>query len=316
MNLFESIESNIKRDIKYYSLNDLVNDPYAAVYQRALPNFTEVYCYDISKIFNANDKLTGRDVIINKANLTQYDMNIINNKQNPIIFTIFIKLKDKHLPKNTGEVQYVTSQGNVKGSNVIYPIATALSGGKIISDRDSVSEDAEWVWKKFFNSKSGIKKFKAIDNIEFPVTPEIDDDSIYNKNNIIRDNRDLKYDILNNLRIFLEFGGIDNKNKDLIIQIIDSNISREKKIKQISKLIDLKKFLNDMLDFSPLNFIYKDTPSQMSKTLVSLQKLISKNNSFVKTTEFKDHFNSNDHFRLTLYSLSEKLFVKRSAGII
>jgi hypothetical protein len=316
MNLFESIESNIKRNIKYYSLNDIVKDPYTAVYQRSLSDFTEIYCYDMSKIFKANDKVTGRDVMINKANLTTYDMNIISNKDNPIIFTIFIKLRDKYLPKNTGEVQYVASQANVKGSNVIYPIATALSGGKIISDRDSVSDDAEWVWKKFFNSRSGIKKFRAIDNIEFPVTPEKEDDSIYNKNNILNYNRDLKYDILNNLKIFLEFGGINSKNKDSIIKIIDSDISRDKKIKEISKLIDLKKFLNDILEFSPLNFIYKDNSSQMSKTLIALQKLVNKNSSFFKTTEFKNNFNSKDHFRLVLYSLSEKLFVKRSSGII
>ena len=87
MNLFESIESNIKRNIKYYSLNDIVKDPYTAVYQRSLSDFTEIYCYDMSKIFKANDKVTGRDVIINKANLTTYDMNIISNKDNPIIFS-------------------------------------------------------------------------------------------------------------------------------------------------------------------------------------------------------------------------------------
>lgn len=202
-------------DKKYKNINDLINDPFVAIYYND-SFFRNIYCYDL---------LTLKTLFF--ASLSQTNKNSYNSWY----------------------VDRAVSETTVAGKNTLYPIIAYFAGGIFTSSRDSVKEAARYVWKDFFdNTSKTIKKYFPVDDVNFSITPlDEDDGTIFKKTKYDYDSilSILKEEInkmdSNSKKIFNELLLVDNLDD---LKIILDHYSNDILVKKINNFIKNKKIIN------------------------------------------------------------------------
>jgi len=207
-------DKNIE-DKKYKNINDLVNDPFVAIYYND-SFFRNIYCYDL---------ITLKTLFF--ASLNQTDKNSYGSWY----------------------VDRAVSETTVAGKNTLYPIMVYFADGILTSSRDSVKEAARYVWKDFFdNTSTIIKKYSPVDDIKFSITPSNEDDGyVFKKTRYDYDSIfSILKDEINKMdseikKIFNQLLLIDNLEN---LKIILNQYSNNTIIKKLNVFIKNKRIIN------------------------------------------------------------------------
>jgi hypothetical protein len=216
-------------------------------------------------------------IVIGYDNLLMEDLyNLEKDYIFPILFYGIISNVDRikePIPFDGSFVNLTVVRNDVSGRNILYPILGYFSNNNIlISDRDSMSDQAQNVWNHFYFKKEIFDIIDPIDSVYKPITiNEPKDDG----------------------RLFTDDMTV---NKDF-----DYNIN---KIKQLSNDKQLK-LLREIRKEDPYNWAYK-LKSEYINLASSVVDILQKRHEYF-LTEKDDPFG----FQNKLIKLSKKLFDKR-----
>lgn len=219
-------------------------------------------------------------------------------------------LLNRQSPHGAAIVGLTAASQRVSGSNTLYPILTYFNNNKkIIPDRGSVSDDAEWVWRSFFNGKKALKKTIPIDDYRDPITPTKEDDGklYYTLDLRNRFDDDIIDQILNDPEI-------SNLKKEKFKEHIfdkNFNIKSNSDILKDKKMSDSEKgdLLNLLREEDPLNWVYELDKNEESK-IGRVIDFLKQNHQRMKSSKKREKKIQN--FESKLFQLGLKLFKKRA----
>lgn len=254
-------DPKLLKEIK--TLDDLDNENYG-LFTFEKSGFLYIICYDYNLLINYYKKekdLISPILFYGKINNTGYDL--LNRKA----------------PHEAAIVAATAASKRVSGSNTLYPILIYFSKNKkIIPDRISVSEDAEWVWRSFFSGNKAVKKFIPIDSFKDPITPSLNDDGKTYYNDKLKDSFN------------------DKSNSEILNDPKLSDLEKENLLKELRK-------------DDPLNWVYKLDDSQVSDVRLIVRNL-QRNHQRIKSSKRNEKKIMN--FEIKLLKLASELFKKRS----
>ena len=252
-----------RKDLKIIkTLEDLNNENYG-LFTINRSGFLYVICYDLNSLINYYKKEKDfASPILFFGKIRNEETDVLNKK----------------IPFGSAIVAMTAASQRVSGSNTLYPILTYFNKNKkIIPDRGSVSDDAEWVWRSFYDGDKAIKKFHPIDNYRDPITPTKKDDGKLYYTLDLRD----EFDDIKNSKI------LNDKSK-----------SHKQKVN----------LLKELREEDPLNWIYKLDKSKESE-VKNIIDILKQNHERIKSSKKNQKKMSN--FENKLFDLGIQLFKKR-----
>lgn len=154
-------KKSVKKQIKTYSnIKDLSDDLNNCILVIDVNNQKHIICYNY-----------------------QLYLDLTNEEKpykNPILFSGIISNVDrigKTAPYQGSIVLNSVVREDVSGKDILYPVLAYFSNNQIImSDRDSLTDKAEEVWKKFYKNSSLIIPYEPIDDEDDTITSKEEDD--------------------------------------------------------------------------------------------------------------------------------------------
>ena len=253
------LKPKIKKIKNFTNLNDLIDKS---------PNIG-LYVHSINKMV----------IVIGYDNLLMDDLyDLEKDYIFPILFYGIISNVDRikePIPFDGSIVNLTVVRSDVSGRNILYPILGHFSNNNVlISDRDSMSDQAQKVWNHFYFKKEIFDIVDPIDSVYQPITVNRTEDDG---------------------RLFTDDITVSKSS------IIDYDIHKIKKLSNDKQLDLLKKIRKD----DPYNWAYKLKSEYITLTSQIVDELEKRHESFLKQKE--DPY----VFQNKLIKLSKKLFDKR-----
>jgi hypothetical protein len=251
------LKPKIKKIKNFTNLNQLIDKS---------PNIG-LYVHTVNKMI----------IVIGYDNLLMDDLyNLEKDYIFPILFYGIISNVDRikePIPFQGSFVNLTVVRNDVSGRNILYPILGYFSNNNVlISDRDSMSDQAQGVWNHFYFKKEIFDIIDPIDDVYKPITLNRSEDDG---------------------RLFTDDKAI-NKNSEYNINSI-KQLSDEKQLK----------LLREIRKEDPYNWAYKLKSEYITLSSQIVDELEKRHERFLK--EKDDPFG----FQNKLIKLSKKLFDKR-----
>lgn len=221
-----------KIEKKYKTLDDL-KKPSISLLVEKYGSTVKIICYDNDLLIKEYDsKEDFKYPILFFGSIIKFDPNQFHSDENKT-------------PFGSSTVDIATAREDVAGSETLYPIMAYFSDNHLlIPDRGSVSDDAQYVWKKFYSGRGKLKKIDPIDDITNPITRDpMDDGNLYRKH-----------------------GRAKEKSKQETQQIFNNP-----RIKETDREIILKELRKD----DELNWVYKLNNNETAKVRKIINYLIN-----------------------------------------